>query len=223
MIDAAIQRKNMVESQVRPSEISDRRVTGAMEEIPREVFVPLPMRPIAYADGEVRLKTAQPGESRRALMAPRTFAKLLQLADIGNHDVVLDVGCATGYSAAVLALIAETVVALEEDPELAETAVETTRKLSLDNLVVVTGELVSGYPSEGPFDAIILEGAVSYVPPILLDQLKDGGRLVAVLENGPVPRAVLWRRYGEQFDQTPAFEAACPRLPGFEAVKTFQF
>lgn len=223
MINATVQRQNMVESQIRPCEISDRRVTSAMEEIPREEFVPLAMRPIAYFDGEVRLKTARPGESVRGLMAPRTFAKLLQLADIANHDVVLDVGCATGYSAAVIARIAETVVALEEDSELAELAVETTRKLSLDNLVVVTGELASGYPSEGPFDAIILEGAVQTIPPILLDQLKDGGRLVAVVENGPVSRAVLWRRYGEQYDETPAFEASCLKLPGFEAAKTFEF
>ncbi len=223
MIDTAVQRLNMVESQVRPSEITDRRIIRAMNEIPREEFVPLPMRQIAYSDGEVRLKTAQPGGQVRGLMAPRTFAKLLQLAKIDEGDVVLDVGCATGYSSAVIYRIAETVVALEQDPEMIEKAIELNEKLGLDNIVVVTGQLEAGYPSEGPFSAIILEGAVSKVPESLLDQLKDGGRLVAVVENGSVSKAVVWHRFGENFDRSTAFEVSSPSLPGFSAPATFDF
>lgn len=223
MTDAAVQRKNMVDSQVLPSDITDRRVLRAMGEIPREEFVPMAMRPVAYSDGEICLKSAQPGVMARGLMAPRTFAKLLQLAQIGDHDIVLDVGCGTGYSAAVLARIAETVVALECDGELAESAIATTQKLAADNLVVVTGDLASGYPSEGPFDAIVLDGAVSDATPALLDQLKDGGRLVAIVVDGGVSRAEVWCRFGEQFDRKPAFEASSPRLPGFEVPAVFEF
>ena len=223
MIDATLQRKNMVESQVRPSDVTDRRIIRAMNDVPREEFVPAPLRSIAYADTEIRIKSAGPGAIARGLMAPRTFAKLLQLSGVNDQDVVLDIGCGTGYSAAVLARLAETVVALEQDTEMAEGAIEITNKLALDNLVVVTGDLAAGYPSEGPFDAIIVEGAVSHIPTTLLDQLKDGGRLVAIITDGAVPQAAVWHRFGEKFDRKSAFEASAPQLPDFEKPTEFIF
>jgi protein-L-isoaspartate(D-aspartate) O-methyltransferase len=222
-VDAAVQRANMVESQVRPSDVTDRRILRAMLDIPREQFVPAHLKQLAYIDDEVPLTTS-PGGARQArtLMAPRAFARLVQLAEISPSDVVLDVGCASGYSAAVLGKLAETVVALEFDPELAETASRLLSETSYDNVAVVTGELANGYPDEGPYDAIVVEGRVDEVPFSLLDQLKDGGRLVAVLSGRP-SRAVLWRRLGGTFDKYEAFEAAASPLPGFKKPAAFVF
>ena len=219
MIDAAMQRKNMVESQVRPSDITDRRITRAMLAIPREQFVPPHLKSLAYIDNEVALTSGREGS--RALMVPRTFAKLVQLAELAETDLVLDVGCATGYSAAVIASLAQTVVALERDASLAAAATRTLAALHCDNVAVVTGDLAQGFAKEGPYDAIVVEGAVASLPPALLDQLKDGGRLVAVLVDGGVSQAVRWRRIGQAFDHVAAFDAAAPLLPGFERATGF--
>lgn len=190
MIDAALQRKNMVESQVRPSDVTDRRVIRAMLETPREEFVPGGMKALAYMDTEIGLDGTQSG---RAMMAPRVFSKLVQLANLDKGDVVLDVGAGSGYSSAVIAKIAETVVALEADAGLADAAAAAVQKLGLDNIAVVKGALNAGYASEGPYDAIILEGMVPKVPQALLEQLKDGARLVAVVGEGPLGKAVVGR------------------------------
>ena len=223
MVDTVIQRKNMVESQVRTSDVTDRRIIAAMSEVPREDFVPAAMRPLAYMDNEILLGGLEPGGKRLGLMAPRTFAKLIQLAKIEEGDVVLDVGCSSGYSSAILAKLAETVVALECESEVVETATKNLNKLSLDNVVVVTGDLSDGYAAEGPYDAIIVEGSVAEIPHTLQDQLKDGGRLVAIVSVDGISRVRAWYRFGELYDYRDAFEAAAPDLPGFEPSKTFAF
>jgi len=220
MIDHATQRLNMVESQVRPSDVTDRRITGAMREIPGENFVPGPLKSIAYADEHLRV-----GENgrQRVILAPRLLAKMIQLLSIEPDGLVLDIGPATGYSTALLARLGQTVIALEEDPRLAERAQGTLTALGADNAVVITGPLRSGAPDEGPYDAILLNGAVASVPPALLDQLKDGGLLAAVsVENG-VGRATLWVRHGMTFDQRTVFDASAPYLPGFEPQTGFTF
>lgn len=222
MADVALQRKNMVESQVRPSDVTDRRILNAMLAVPREAFVPTALKPIAYMDETLILVKAGPGTTARGMMAPRALAKLVQLADIGSSDIVLDVGALTGYSSAILAHLAQTVVALESDAALAEGATKALETLAADTVAVVPGELVVGYPSEGPYDAIVIEGTVEHVPPALLDQLKDGGRLVAI-EAGVPSRAVVWKRLGRHFDRRVAFEAAAPAVPGFENKKEFVF
>ncbi|HRY08054.1 MAG TPA: protein-L-isoaspartate O-methyltransferase [Hyphomicrobiaceae bacterium] len=222
MADVALQRKNMVESQVRPNDVTDRRILNAMLAIPREAFAPIAMKPIAYMDEALILVKASAGRPERGMMAPRAFAKLLQLAEIGQTDVVLDVGAMTGYSSAVIARIAQTVVTLEGDSALADEATKALDQLGADNAAVVTGELEVGYPSEGPYDAIVIEGSVEQIPAALLDQLKDGGRLVAV-EAGVPSHAVVWKRMGRHFDRRVAFEAAAPAVPGFEKKKEFVF
>lgn len=221
-IDAATQRLNMVESQVRPSDVTDRRIIRAMLEVPREAFVPTALKPLAYMDEMLTLIKPAAGTPGRGMLAPRTLAKLLQLAEFGADSVVLDIGCATGYSSAVIAKIAQTVVALESDATLAESASKTLDALGFDNVAVVTGNLDTGYPSEGPYDVIVIAGAVSTMPPALLDQLKDGGRLVAVLAGLP-GRGTVWRRIGRHFDRREAFDAAAPEMPGFEAKREFVF
>lgn len=222
MADVALQRKNMVESQVRPNDVTDRRIINAMLNVPREAFLPTALKPIAYIDETLPLVKAADGAPARGLMAPRVFAKLVQLAEVSESDIVLDVGGLTGYSAAVIARLAQTVVVLESDPALAETATKALEDLGVDNAAVVTGDLEVGYPSEGPYDAIIVEGTVDAMPPGLLDQLKDGGRLVAI-ESGIPSEGVIWRRMGRTFDRRIAFEAAAPIVPGFQKNREFVF
>ncbi|MBN9259998.1 MAG: hypothetical protein BGN89_01800 [Alphaproteobacteria bacterium 64-6] len=221
MIDHATQRLNMVESQVRPSDVTDRRITRAMREIPRENFVPGPLKSIAYADEH--LKVADTGSTQRYILAPRLLAKLVQLLEIEPDGLVLDIGPATGYSTALLARLAQTVVSLEEDARLAERAQEALSALGVDNAVIIAGVMRNGASDEGPYDGILINGAVAEVPAALLDQLKDGGRCVAVsVENG-VGRATVWRRHGMSYDRRPAFDANAPYLPGFEPAAGFVF
>lgn len=221
MIDHAMQRLNMVESQVRPSDVTDRRITRAMRELPREAFVPGPLKSIAYVDEHLRVSDS--GGTQRYILAPRLLAKLVQLLDIDSDGLVLDVGPATGYSSALLARLGQTVIALEEDPRLAERAQAALTGLGIDNAVVITGPMRAGAPDEGPYDAILLNGAVASVPPALLDQLKDGGLLATIeIENG-VGRAVLWIRHGMNYDRRMAFDAHAPYIPGFEPQVGFVF
>src|SRR5215470_6470578 len=214
MIDSKQQRINMVESQVRPSDVTDRRIIRAMLEVPREAFVPSALRALAYMDESVPVVDSAVRPTR-CLLAPRTFAKIVQLAELGPDAVVLDVGCATGYSVAVLARLAKSVVAVEVDAALVARASETLRQLEVTNALVLEGALPMGAPTHAPFDAILLEGAVPMVPEELLAQLKDAGRLIAIVTDDALGRAKLWRRTGKVFDARPAFDAGAPALPGF--------
>ena len=225
-MDFETQRRNMVESQVRPSDVTDRRIIAAMSKIAREDFVPDSMRPLAYMDTDVRAGEARPADQGRALMAPRVLAKLLQLARIEDGDFVLVAGAATGYSTAVIAQLGASVVALECDPGLAERARSLHGPAAGHQVTVVLGELAGGYPEEAPYDAIVVDGAVPDVPRVLLEQLKDGGRLVAVVARDPsqsrsLGKAVVWTRNAGSFAETTAFDAAAPLLPGFERVTAF--
>ncbi len=217
MVDTALQRFNMVESQVRPSDVVDRRIPVAMRAVARELFVPEAQRAIAYMDDTIRLDGA------RALLAPRVLAKMIQHLELGDEDLVLDIGCATGYSTAVLAHIAQTVVGLEVDDRLAQQAAAAIEAAEIDNAVIVTGLLAAGYQAEGPYDAILVNGAVHDLAPQLLDQLKDGGRLVAVHIEEGYGRVKQWRRFDAHFDARTVFDAAADVLPGFERAPVFVF
>jgi protein-L-isoaspartate(D-aspartate) O-methyltransferase len=219
MVDAATQRLNMVDSQVLTSDVTDRRILRAMRELPRERFVPAPMTALAYMDEAVPVTPA--GTERRWLLAPRVLAKLLQLANIGDDNHVLDVGGATGYSAAVLAGMGRSVIALESSIKLAEQARANLAALALGNASVAVGELTGGWPERAPYDAIVLQGGATAVPEALFDQLKDGGRLVAILLEGGLGKATIWRRLGRSVDAWGAFDAAAPVLPGFERAAVF--
>ena len=217
MADYAQARRVMVDRQVRTADVTDLRIISALLEVPREVFVPAARRAIAYLDLDVPVN-----ESGRALLKPMVFAKLLQAAGIGETDRVLDVGCATGYSAGVLAKLAGDVVALE-DAALARGAGETLAQIGAKNLSVVSGALAAGWAERAPYDVIVLEGAAEVVPDSLLSQLKDGGRLVAVVGFGPMGKATLYRRAGGHATAQPVFDAAAPPLPGFIKPAAFVF
>lgn len=217
MVDAAVQRSNMVESQVLPSDVTDQRIVRAMREVARERFVPGPLARLAYMDEQILITGA--GQDRRWLLPPRLQAKLLQLADIGAGDHVLDVGSGSGYSAALLARVARSVIALESDEALLTEA--RANLAGLGHVTVAAGSLSAGWPAKAPYDAIIVEGAVGVAPEELLEQLKDGGRLVAVVTEAGIGKATIWRRLGRSMDARVAFDAAAQLLPGFAPVPAF--
>ncbi len=218
-MDSAVQRKNMVDSQVRPSDVTDRRIARAMLEVPREAFGPEGQRDVAYMDGNLVVSV----RPERVLLAPRTFSKMVQQMALGDDATVLDVAPATGYSTAVLAKIAKRVVAVESDTGLAERAKATLAQLGITNGSVIAGDIREGAGSQGPFDAILVNGKITDAPPALLNQLKDGGRLVAILDVGGVGKAFEWRRYAMSFDRRALFDAEAPFLPGCERVAEFTF
>ena len=218
MTDFAAARANMVECQVRPNKVTDSRLLAAMASVPRERFVPEGLVGHAYVDDDIAVA---PG---RYLMEPMVLARLLQAAAIEPGDVVLDIGCATGYSTAILARLAATVVALESDEALAETAIELLTGLDADNSAVVVGEHAAGYAAQAPYDVIVLEGAVEQVPEALGEQLVEGGRLVAVVTGGGrVGKATLMLRVRGALSGRVLFDAAVSPLPGFAVERGFVF
>ena len=210
-------RANMVESQVRTNDVTDLRIQDAMRALPRERFVPRGKAAVAYLDEPVEIAP------NRWLMDPRSFAKLVHAAQIEAGEDVLVIGTGYGYSAAVLGHMAEAVVAVESDTSLAEAASQNLLSLGIDNAAVVTGDLAEGYPKQGPYSVIVLDGGAEEIPPALKDQLKDGGRLAAVMVEGPVGKATIFTRSGEGFSGREVFDAAVPVLPGFEKERGFVF
>lgn len=217
MPDYAAARANMVESQVRTNDVTDTRVQRALREVPREKFVPGAKRGIAYADSAIEVV---PG---RYLLDPRNFARLLQLATIAPTDTVLDVGCATGYSTAVLARMARTVVGLEQDADLVRMASEMVPAAGATNATVVQGSLSEGHRGKAPYDVIFLNGAIERTPDSLLAQLAEGGRLVAIIQTGAQGMAHLFERNGSHFGSRAAFDGSAPKLAGFGQPVGFVF
>lgn len=221
MADVELQRKNMVESQVRPSDITDRRIIRAMSDVPRELYVPSASSAIAYGDLDIRLDAPAHGTPSRALLAPRVLAKLLQLAVIEAHDDVLIVGAGMGYSAAIVARLAKSVTALEECASLAAAARKILAEQGVSSAEVIAGPLVAGASGKAPFDVILVDGGAETVPQTLLDQLGPGGRLVVVSVQGAAGKAMIWRRHASGFDATEAFDASASVLPGFAKAPVF--
>ncbi|MBI3677922.1 MAG: protein-L-isoaspartate O-methyltransferase [Proteobacteria bacterium] len=217
MPDYAAQRLTMVETQVRPNDVTDVRIHEAMRAVPRERFVSAANRALAYADAAVELVP------KRYLLEPRVFAKLMQLAEIGSTDKILDVGCATGYASAVLARIGAKVFALEEDADLVRVASDMLPAVGAANATVVQGQLAQGHKQAAPYDVIFVNGGVEVVPDALLNQLAEGGRLVAVVQKGPQGRAMLFVREHGRVGSRPGFDAAAPLLAGFREPVGFTF
>ncbi len=219
MFDFAQARKFMVEGQIRTSDITEPGLVGAMADLARERFVPLSWKTLAYTDREI---PAAEG-SCRLLPAPAVSARLILEADIQPADYVLHIGCTTGYATAILARLANSVVALEEDQALAKAASDNLAALDIGNIAVVTGPLARGYPAEGPYDAIIIEGSIEMLPDAFTGQLKDGGRLLAIIGTGRTGQGTLFRKTPKGLSGFPLFDAAAPLLPGFEKKAAFTF
>jgi protein-L-isoaspartate(D-aspartate) O-methyltransferase len=217
MPDYQALRRTMVDAQVRANDVADPRIHAAMLAVPRERFVPAAKRGFAYA--EVPLEVAP----KRYLLEPRTFAKMVQLAEVRPDDRILDIGCATGYSSAVLARLGAEVVALEQDADLVRLASEILAIEGGPLVAVVQGGLVEGVKAQAPFDVILINGAVETVPDQLFAQLGEGGRLVAVIQENSAGRAMLFVKQNSRIGSWPGFDAVVPPLAGFRKAVGFVF
>ncbi len=214
MVDFAAARRNMVEGQIRPADVTDLRIQSAMLDVPRERFVP--NAELAYLDIDIPLAE---GAQARRMLKPVVIGRLLQALAPASQERALDVACGTGYSAALLASLSGEVIAVEDDLALVKQA----QKNLGSRVKVVAGPLNLGWPGGGPYDVILLNGATEIVPESLFSQLKDGGRLACVLGTGRSGRAMLYLRSGSEVGGRPLFDAAAPLLPGFAKTAEFTF
>jgi protein-L-isoaspartate(D-aspartate) O-methyltransferase len=221
MSDFATARQKMVDGQVRPSDVTDLRIIDAMLAVPRETFVPEHLRPVAYLDMDIDV--AARGAASRYLIKPVVLAKMLQAAEISEADRVLIVGCASGYSAAVVAHLAAEVFATEPDPALAAAAKANLAAVGFSKIAVVTASPADGDSAHAPYDVIVIDGATEVDPEPLYKQLKLGGRLVGVFSGVTPPRAMLVEHSPADFGSRMLFDAYAPVLPGFERAAAFSF
>jgi protein-L-isoaspartate(D-aspartate) O-methyltransferase len=217
MFDAANARRLMVDGQVRTADVTDADLLDAMLALPRERFLPPSLTQLAYLDGDI------PIAKDRALLKPMVLAKLINAARVRREDRALDVGCATGYSSAVLARLAGSVTALEQDPDLARQAKEALASVGAANVDVVTGSLLGGWTPGAPYDLILLNGATEIAPEPLGRQLKPDGRLVCIYGRSPASKAMIYHVIEGRLVGRPIFDGAARLLPGFAAPAEFVF
>ncbi|MGY9045983.1 hypothetical protein P775_17405 [Puniceibacterium antarcticum] len=215
MSDYATRRRMMVDTQVRPSDVTKFPIIDAMLQVPREAFVPRDRAEAAYMSENVEIGAG------RVILEPRTFAKMLDALDVTNNDLVLDIGAGLGYSSAVIAHIAEAVVAVEDDASRLKEAQGLLSDHQADNVILHEGPLAAGAPEHGPYDAIIIEGAVQQVPAALIDQLKDGGRIACVFMEGALGVVRMGYKLDGKISWRFAFNASAPVLAGFEKETAF--
>jgi protein-L-isoaspartate(D-aspartate) O-methyltransferase len=218
MIDFGAARLTMVESQLRPNKVTDQAVLDAFLAVPRERFVPPALAATAYVDDDLPLG------GRRFLMEPMVLARLLQLAQIGPDDAVLEIGAGTGYGTALVARLARRVVGVESDATLAATATARLAELGLGNAAVVEGPLAQGWAARAPYQVVLFQGRVGYIPDSIAAQVAEDGRIVAVVgDAGDMGRAVVMTRSSGVLSRRPVFDAAVPPLPGLERAPNFVF
>jgi len=217
MFDAAMARRMMVDGQVRTADVTNLDLIAAMSAVPRELFVPAAQAGLAYLDSDIPLGAG------RVLVKPMVLAKLIQGAQVGAGDRVLDVACGTGYSSAVLSRMVGAVVALEEEPALAELAKKALAAVGAANVTVAIGPLTEGWSQGAPYDVILLNGATEILPQTLGRQLKPHGRLACIFGRSPAAKATIYRLVEGQLVGRPVFDAAAPVLPGFAAPPAFVF
>lgn len=215
MSDFAQRRTMMVDTQVRPNDVTSYPVIDAMLHVPREQFVPDARRDVAYAGENLDLG---PG---RVLLEPRTLGKMMEILDLQSDDLVLNIGGGYGYSAAVMARIAEAVVTVEDDSTMAAEAQARLAAQDIFNVVVIEGALAEGCASQAPYDAMLIEGAIEVLPETLAGQLRDGGRVVALFLEGHLGVVRIGRKIDGHINWRFAFNAGAPLLPGFAAKRGF--
>ncbi len=215
MFDFEAARETMLDSQIRTNDVTDRAVQAAFMAVPRECFVPKSKIALAYGDTNVNLGGG------RFMLRPRDFAKMIDAADIQPTDIVLDIACGRGYSVAVMAHLAETVVAIEETDAAVERATKLLDKCKVTNGAVVQADLKAGAPEHGPFDVIFVNGAVTSIPQTWHDQLANGGRLVVARTEGPLCRVMVHTKTSDRVGERVVFDANIPALPGFEHKQEF--
>lgn len=221
MSDFSTARRNMVDCQVRPSDVTDQRIITAMLIVPRDAFVPESKRALAYLD--LDLDVSDRGNPPRCLLKPALVARMMQAAEIKSTDSVLVVGCATGYTAALAASIAARVTATESDATLAARAANILKGLGLGEIAVVNAAAGAGAPGTAPYDVIFMEGASEIIPEPLYRQLAENGRLVGISAMGRPQRAMIVTHSYDDFGNRPLFDASSPVLPGLERPAEFVF
>lgn len=217
MIDFAARRHMMVDTQVRPSDVTKFPIIDAMLSVPRELFVPDSLREAAYAGDNVDLGRG------RVMLEPRTLAKMLDALAVEGDELVLDVGSGFGYSAAVVARMAQAVVAVEENEAMAEEAPALLSEVGADNVIVHQGPLAEGAAEHGAYDVILVQGGVGQLPDALVAQLKDGGRIACLFMEGALGSVRIGYKSGGAVSWRFAFNAGAPVLPGFERHTAFVF
>ena len=215
MTDYAARRTTMVDTQVRPCDVTKFPVIEAMLRVERELFVPRDKREAAYIGENVDL-----GGSR-VVLDPRTLGKMLDFLNIQNDELVLDIGVGLGYSSALISRMSEAVVAVEDDPDRISEAEETLGQVGADNVVLHNGALADGAAQHGPYDVIILQGAVEHMPDAILGQLKDGGRIACIFNKDALGIVKIGHKLNGKVNWRFAFNAAAPVLAGFERPKAF--
>ncbi len=215
MTDYASRRQMMVDTQVRPSDVTKFPIISAMLSVPRELFVPSDKVEAAYISENVELGGG------RVVLEPRTFAKMLDALAFDGSELVLDVGAAYGYSSAVIAAMAEAVVAVEEDEDMAGESAELLSSVNADNVIPHTGPLAEGATDHGPYDVIIIEGGVEEVPQSLTDQLKDGGRIACLFMEDRLGVVRIGYKQDGRVTWRFSFNASAPVLPGFAKETAF--
>ena len=215
MTDYATRRRMMVDTQVRPSDVTKFPIIDSMLAVPREAYVPASRREAAYMGENVELGGG------RVVLEPRTMAKMLDALDIQPDEIVLDLGCGLGYSTAVIARLAEAVVAVEENGAMAADAQSTLSERGVDNAAVIEGPLAEGAAKHGPYDVITIEGAVEHIPDGILDQLREGGRIAALFMEGALGVCRIGYKIDGAISWRFAFNAGAPVLPGFEQRRAF--
>lgn len=215
MTDYQTRRKTMVDTQIRPSDVTKFPIIEAFLSVPREKFVPDGKREAAYIGENFKI-----GQSR-VILEPRTLAKLLDALDIRNDELVLDIGPGLGYSSAVISPMAEVVIAVEDDSSMANEAEEILTEVGADNVVIQIGKLEDGAPEHGPYDVIILQGGVEKIPSSILNQLKNGGRVGAIFIEEGLGTAKIGFKLNDKINWRYSFNAAAPVLPGFFKQKDF--
>lgn len=215
MTDFANRRRMMVDTQVRPSDVTKFPIIDAMLNVARESFLPETLKEAAYSGENVSLGNG------RVLLEPRTLAKMLDALDVTGNELVMDIGCAYGYSSAVLARMAEAVIAVEEDTGMAEEAQSLLAAAGADNVVVHEGPLSEGAVEHGPYDVILVQGGVGSLPKAITDQLKEGGRIACLFIEGALGVVRIGYKSGEAVSWRFEFNAGAPVLPGFELETVF--
>ncbi|MDW3222502.1 MAG: methyltransferase domain-containing protein [Paracoccaceae bacterium] len=217
MSEFAARRTMMVDTQVRPSDVTKFPIIDAMLTIPRENFVPAAQREAAYMDGNLDLGGG------RVLLEPRTLAKMLDALDISNDDLVIDIGSAMGYSAAVIAHMAAAVVAVENDETLLSEAQEALMDAGIDNVILHQADLAEGALQHGPYDVMIVQGGIQQLPMTLQDQIKEGGRVACLYMQGALGEVRIGHKQGGRLSWRMSFNAGAPVLSGFAKEKAFEF
>lgn len=215
MADYTRRRRMMVDTQVRPSDVTEFPIIDAMLEIPRELFVPQALREAAYSGEHLPL------DSRRVILDPRTLAKMLDALDVTPSDLVLDLGPGMGYSSAVLARLSQAVVAVESESSYVTEAEAGLVEAGIDNAAITEGELAEGAPKYAPFDVITIQGGIEMLPDTIADQLAENGRICCIFMDGALGTARAGRKVDGRIHWRYAFNASAPILPGFERKKAF--